>query len=129
MIRTLLPIRLLLKKRDDYDEVVPQGRLRSEVARHDPTVHTDTIDDVVLRLTRPAAAMLEIHVRLLNIPVVAGSTSFSGRGIMTLQCHGHLLAILRSISTTSRPCRSSATMAVDVRCHHPSELFDRRVSL
>ena len=61
-------------ERDDYDEVVLHGRLRSALARLNPDVPDDALDDALRRLTRPTGATLEARNRDFQRMLVAGVT-------------------------------------------------------
>ena len=61
-------------ERADYGEVVLHGRLRSALARLNPDVPDDALDDARRRLTRPAGATLEARNRDLQRMLVAGVT-------------------------------------------------------
>ena len=61
-------------ERADYDEVLLHGRLRSALARLNPDVPDDALDDAHHRLTRPAGATLEARNRDFHRMVVAGVT-------------------------------------------------------
>ena len=61
-------------ERADYDEVVLHGRLRSALARLNPDVPDDALDDAHHRLTHPAGATLEARNRDFHRMVVAGVT-------------------------------------------------------
>ena len=61
-------------ERADYGEVVLHGRLRSALARLNPDVPDDALDDAHHRLTRPAGATLEARNRDFHRMVVAGVT-------------------------------------------------------
>ena len=61
-------------ERTDYGEVVLQGRLRSALARLNPDLPDDALDDAVRRLTRPAGATLEARNRDFHRMLVAGVT-------------------------------------------------------
>ena len=61
-------------ERADYDEVALHGRLRSALARLNPDVPDDALDDAHRRLTRPAGATLEARNRDFHQMVVAGVT-------------------------------------------------------
>ncbi len=61
-------------ERDDYDEVVLHGRLRSALARLNPDVPDEALDDALRRLTRPTGAKLEARNRDFQRMLVAGVT-------------------------------------------------------
>ena len=61
-------------ERTGYDEVVLHGRLRSALARLNPEVPDDALNDAHHRLTRPAGATLEARNRDFHRMVVAGVT-------------------------------------------------------
>ena len=61
-------------ERAGYDEVVLHGRLRSALARLNPDVPDDAVDDAHHRLTHPAGATLEARNRDFHRMVVAGVT-------------------------------------------------------
>ena len=61
-------------ERTDYGEVVLHGRLRSALARLNPDVHDDALEDAQRRLTRPAGATLEARNRDFHRMLVAGVT-------------------------------------------------------
>ena len=59
-------------ERADYGEVVLHGRLRSALARLNPDLPDDALDDALRRLTRPAGATLEARNRDFHRMLVAG---------------------------------------------------------
>ena len=61
-------------ERTDYGEVVLQGRLRSALARLNPDLPTNALEDAYRRLTRPAGVTLEARNRDFHRMVVAGVT-------------------------------------------------------
>ena len=61
-------------ERTGYGEVVLHGRLRSALARLNPDVPDDALDDALRRLTRPAGATLEARNRDFHRMLVAGVT-------------------------------------------------------
>ena len=61
-------------ERAGYDEVVLHGRLRPALARLNPDVPDDAVDDAHHRLTHPAGATLEARNRDFHRMVVAGVT-------------------------------------------------------
>ncbi len=61
-------------ERDDYDDVVLHGRLRTALAHLNPDLPNDALDDAQRRLTRPAGATLEARNRELHRMLVAGVT-------------------------------------------------------
>ena len=61
-------------ERADYGEVVLSGRLRSALARLNPDLPADALDDALGRLTRPTGATLEARNRAFHRMVVAGVT-------------------------------------------------------
>lgn len=61
-------------ERDDYDEVVLHGRLRSALARLNPAVPDDALGDAHRRLTRPPGAPLEARNRAFHRMLVDGVT-------------------------------------------------------
>ena len=60
--------------RADYGEVVLHGRLRSALARLNPDLPDDALDDALRRLTRPTGATLEARNRDFHRMLVAGVT-------------------------------------------------------
>ena len=61
-------------ERADYGEVVLHDRLRSALARLNPDLPDDALDDALRRLTRPAGATLEARNRDFHRMLVAGVT-------------------------------------------------------
>ena len=61
-------------ERADYGEVVLNGRLRSALARLNPDLPDDALDDALRRLTRPAGATLEARNRDFHRMLVTGVT-------------------------------------------------------
>ena len=61
-------------ERTDYGEVVLNARLRSALARLNPDLPDDPLDDAARRLTRPAGVTLEARNRDFHRMVVAGVT-------------------------------------------------------
>ncbi len=61
-------------ERDDYGDVVLADRLRSALARLNPDLPDDALDDALRRLTRPAGATLEARNRDFHRMLVAGVT-------------------------------------------------------
>ncbi len=61
-------------ERADYGEVVLHGRLRSAIARLNPDLPDDALEDALRRLTRPAGATIEARNRDFHRMVVAGLT-------------------------------------------------------
>ena len=61
-------------ERADYGEVVLANRLRSALARLNPNLPDDAIEDALRRLTRPAGATLEARNRDFHRMLVAGVT-------------------------------------------------------
>ena len=61
-------------ERADYGEVVLTARLRSALARLNPDVPDDALEDALRRLTRPAGATLEARNRDFHRMLVAGVT-------------------------------------------------------
>ena len=61
-------------ERTDYSEVVLLDRLRSNLARLNPDLPDDALDDALRRLTRPAGATLEARNRHFHRMLVAGVT-------------------------------------------------------
>ena len=61
-------------ERSDYDDVVLHGRVRSALARLNPDLPDDALDDAVRRLTRPAGPTLEARNRDFHRMLVAGVT-------------------------------------------------------
>ena len=61
-------------ERADYGEVVLTGRLRSALARLNPDLPDDALEDALRRLTRPAGATLEARNRDFHRMLVAGLT-------------------------------------------------------
>jgi len=61
-------------ERADYGEVVLCGRLRSALARLNPALPDDALDDALRRLTRPSGATLEARNRDFHRMLVAGVT-------------------------------------------------------
>ena len=62
-------------ERADYGEVVLTDRLRSALARLNPNVPDDTLEDALRRVTRPAGATLEARNRAFHRMVVDGITT------------------------------------------------------
>ena len=60
--------------RADYGETVLLGRLRSALARLNPDLPDDALEDALRRLTRPAGATLEARNRDFHRMLVAGVT-------------------------------------------------------
>jgi len=60
--------------RADYGEVVLNGRLRSALARLNPDLPDEAVDDALPRLTRPTGATLEARNRDFQRMLVAGVT-------------------------------------------------------
>ena len=68
-------------ERADYGEVVLNGRLRSALARLNPDLPDDALEDALQRLTRPAGATLEARNRAFHRMLVAGVTvEYAGLG-------------------------------------------------
>ena len=66
-------------ERGDYDDVVLHDRLLSALARINPDVPDDAIDDALRRLTQPTGATLEARNREFHRMLVAGITvEYSG---------------------------------------------------
>ena len=63
-----------IAERDDYGEFVLEARLRSVVARLNPDLPSDAIDDAHRRLTHPVGATLEARNRDFHQMLVAGVT-------------------------------------------------------
>ena len=61
-------------ERADYGEVVLTTRLRSALARLNPDLPDDALEDALRRLTRPAGATLEARNRNFHRMLVAGVT-------------------------------------------------------
>ena len=61
-------------ERDEYDDVVLHGRLRSALVRLNPDLPDDALDDALRRLSRPAGATLEARNRDFHRMLVAGVT-------------------------------------------------------
>ena len=61
-------------ERADYSAVVLNGRLRSALARLNPDLPADALDDALRRLTRPAGATLAARNRAFHRMVVDGIT-------------------------------------------------------
>ena len=61
-------------ERDDYDDVVLHSHLRAALARLNPALPNDALDDAHRRLTRPAGATLEARNRDFHRMLVAGVT-------------------------------------------------------
>ena len=61
-------------ERDDYGEVVLDPRLRSALARLNPDVPTDALEDARHRLIRPSGATLEARNRTFHRMLVNGFT-------------------------------------------------------
>ena len=61
-------------ERADYGEVVLNGRLRSALARLNPDLPDDALEDALHRMTRPAGATLEARNRDFHRMLVAGVT-------------------------------------------------------
>ena len=60
--------------RVDYSQVVLEERLRSVIARLNPNLPADALDDALRRLTHPAGATLEARNRAFHRMVVDGVT-------------------------------------------------------
>ena len=60
--------------RVDYSQVVLEERLRSAIARLNPSLPADALDDALRRLTHPAGAPLEARNRAFHRMVVDGVT-------------------------------------------------------
>ena len=61
-------------ERADYGEVVLHGHLRSALARLNPALPDEALDDALRRLTRPAGATLEARNRDFHLMLVVGVT-------------------------------------------------------
>ena len=61
-------------ERTDYGEVVLYGRLRAALARLNPDLSEDALEDALRRLTRPLGATLEARNRDVHRMLVAGVT-------------------------------------------------------
>ncbi len=61
-------------ERDDYGEVVLEERLRAALARLNPDLPADAVDDAQRRLVRPAGVTLEARNRALHRMLVDGVT-------------------------------------------------------
>ena len=61
-------------ERTEYGKVVLQDRLRSALARLNPDLPAEALDDALRRLTRPAGATLEARNREVHRMLVAGVT-------------------------------------------------------
>ena len=61
-------------ERAEHGEVVLHGRLRSALARLNPDLPDDALDDALRRLSRPAGATLEARNRDFHRMLVAGVT-------------------------------------------------------
>ena len=61
-------------ERGDYGEVVLRGRLRSALARLNPAVPDDALEDALRRLMRPVGVTLEARNRDFHRMLVAGVT-------------------------------------------------------
>ena len=61
-------------ERADYREVVLHGRLRSALARLNPDLPDDALEDALRRLTRPTGVTLEARNRHFHRMLVAGVT-------------------------------------------------------
>ena len=61
-------------ERADYGEVLLEARLRSALARLNPDLPGDALEDALRRLTRPAGATLEARNRDFHRMLVAGVT-------------------------------------------------------
>ena len=61
-------------ERADYGAVVLHGRLRSALARLNPALPDEALDDALRRLTRPAGATLEARNRDFHLMLVVGVT-------------------------------------------------------
>ena len=65
---------MLAAERADYGEVVLHDRLRAALARLNPDLPDDALEDALRRLTRPAGATLEARNRDFHRMLVAGVT-------------------------------------------------------
>ena len=61
-------------ERAEYREVVLEGRLRDALARLNPSLSTDALEDAFRRLTRPESATLEARNRAFHRMLVDGVT-------------------------------------------------------
>ena len=61
-------------ERDDYGAVVLEGRLRDALARLNPTLPTEALDDAFRKLTLPEGPTLEAHNRAFHRMLVDGVT-------------------------------------------------------
>ena len=61
-------------ERGDYGDVVLLGRLRAALARLNPHLPEESLDDVLRRLIRPAGATVEVRNRAFHRMVVDGVT-------------------------------------------------------
>ncbi len=62
------------EERADYSVVVLEGRLRDALARLNPDLPPDALDDAFRKLTRPEGATLEARNRAFHRMLVAGVT-------------------------------------------------------
>ena len=65
---------MLASERADYGEVLLEARLRSALARLNPNLPDDALEDALRRLTRPTGATLEARNRDFHRMLVAGVT-------------------------------------------------------
>ena len=64
----------LTAERADYDEVLLKGRLRSALARCNPTLHAEALDDAFRKLLHPEGSTVEVRNRALHRMLVDGVT-------------------------------------------------------
>ena len=65
---------MLAAERSDYGEVLLEARLRSALARLNPDLPDDALEDALRRLTRPTGATLEARNRDFHRMLVSGVT-------------------------------------------------------
>ena len=65
-------------ERDDYDDVVLHSRLRTALARLNPGLPNDALDDAHRRLTRPAGATLDARHDLHRMLVAGVTVEYAG---------------------------------------------------
>ena len=61
-------------ERDNYGQVILEGRLRAALARLNPSLPASALDDALRRLTRPVGAALEARNRDFHRMLVSGVT-------------------------------------------------------
>ena len=61
-------------ERDDYEQVILDARLRSALARFNPDLPTEAVEDALRRLIRPAGTTLVARNRAFHRMLVEGVT-------------------------------------------------------